>query len=422
MMAVSLEYSWRRRVVNPHFYNQLVKFLLSEWFNVRIPMEQDQGLDDIDQSLPKIEKVWSISAVNATPKKPAFQCDFCNEEFRTIQSMKAHLRGHAHKHKENRPPYFCQACSKSYLENDKLLEHIKHHYRSLKSDHEESFKMDSSPSPPKLSRFGCRICSNTYSSKQTLKKHEEKAHSSKVKIKSYECDLCGETVPKYQRSSHLRTVHPTYLNCDICDVRFVSKRHLNNHKRNKHQKAVYGCRFCLQTFTSTDHLKFHEMRHSKEESLYDRLIENIKMKISDDKQHSKFTPPSTPSKPSKTLRFICRICSNTYACKYARNKHETKAHYKQQVEVNTYKCDLCGERVPQSQKIWHLRAIHPTHIERNKCDICHLSFSDRNALNTHKRNQHQSYLYVCRFCPKTFAYVDHLRYHEMRHANEEKQH
>ena len=309
---------------------------MSEKFN-QFNMEKDQ-------SLPQITKVWSIKS---TPRKPAFQCDFCHENFRTIQSMKVHLRGHANKHKENRPPYFCQACSKAFLERDKLLEHIKHHYRSLKSDHplpsfkmdspplpkltrfacgicsytysskttlkkhqekahssksDQSFKMDSSP-PPRLSRFACRICSNTYSSDYYLRKHQEKAHSSKIKVKSYECKLCGETVPKYLATSHLRTVHPTYLNCDICNVSFATKRHLNDHK-----------------------------------------------------------------------------------------------------------------------KIYHQKAVHTTHIERNECDICHKSFSNRNALNTHKRNHHQTYyVYVCRFCPETFAYVDHLRYHEMRHTSEEKQ-
>ena len=365
-----------------------------------------------DQSLPQITKVWSI--------KSAFQCDFCHEDFRTIQSMKVHLRGHANKHKENMPPYFCQACSKAYLERDKLLEHIKHHYRSLKSSDLPSFKMNSSQ-PPKLTRFACGICSYTYSDKTTLKKHQEKAHSSEFKVKSYKCDLCGETVAKYQRSSHLRTVHPTYLKCDICNVSFATKRHLSAHQRNNHQKAVYGCRFCPQTFTSMDHLKFHEMRHSKEEShMSQESIENIQPDNnslrSDDKQLNKSIPP----KPSKTSsRFICRFCSNTYSTKNARNKHETKAHSSSK-EVNTYKCDLCGEMVAKSQKIWHLRSMHPTHIERNKCDTCHKIFSDRHALNVHKISRCQSFLYVCRFCPETFAYVDHLRYHEMRHTDEEK--
>ena len=84
-------------------------------------------------------------------KGNSFKCDFCSGEFKQIYDLKNHLLWHAQsaENDKEKGPYFCQACSKSFLVQDKLLDHIKHHHKLLKSNRRSTITSMQSAKIPK---------------------------------------------------------------------------------------------------------------------------------------------------------------------------------------------------------------------------------------------------------------------------------
>ncbi|XP_010214924.1 PREDICTED: zinc finger protein 740-like [Tinamus guttatus] len=46
--------------------------------------------------------------------------------------------------------------------------------------------------------------------------------------------------------------------CDVCDMRFIQKYHLERHKRVHSGEKPYQCERCLQSFSRTDRLLRHK--------------------------------------------------------------------------------------------------------------------------------------------------------------------
>ena len=105
------------------------------------------------------------------------------------------------------------------------------------------------PPPAKKSKAAekpkvpCPVCSQLFSSKQNLKRHNMRKHDRSVKRNKIKCTFKGcrfEHEEKSRVGDHYRRYHPnqlkvTHLTCKVCFKTLLTKESLKYHKENVHR-------------------------------------------------------------------------------------------------------------------------------------------------------------------------------------------
>ncbi|KAG8173995.1 hypothetical protein JTE90_017928 [Oedothorax gibbosus] len=144
------------------------------------------------------------------PPPSAFQCNVCDEGFKTARSLKSHMS--AHHEEAPLPSVRCPTCEDEFGDAAALKEH-----RLEVHPVEKTFACDVCPTlfatnqalvihkrvhEPKTSHV-CDVCEASFSTKMALATHRKK-HSSKEK--KFACATCGKKFPlKCHLSRHLKT-------------------------------------------------------------------------------------------------------------------------------------------------------------------------------------------------------------------------
>ena len=70
----------------------------------------------------------------------------------------------------------------------------------------------------------------------------------------------GRRRPRGAPSDGVPTLSPGEkpFECDVCDMRFIQKYHLERHKRVHSGEKPYQCERCMQSFSRTDRLLRHK--------------------------------------------------------------------------------------------------------------------------------------------------------------------
>ncbi|XP_069614878.1 zinc finger protein 740 isoform X2 [Ranitomeya imitator] len=210
----------------PEPHNETAKQIISRGQASMIPQESQshKKVDLTEENIP-----FSLNI----PKN--FICEHCYGAFRSSYHLKRHLYIHT-----GERPHECDMCDMKFIQKYHLDRHKRVH---------------SGEKP-----YQCERCLQAFSRTDRLLKHKRMCQGCHTKIAETES---GASLSSYSPSFGIH--REVYLNtgerpfeCDMCDMKFVQKYHLDRHKRVHSGEKPYQCERCLQAFSRTDRLLKHK--------------------------------------------------------------------------------------------------------------------------------------------------------------------
>ncbi|XP_055639760.1 zinc finger and SCAN domain-containing protein 12-like [Toxorhynchites rutilus septentrionalis] len=233
------------------------------------------------------------------------------------------------------------------------------------------------------SRFVCCSCpSEIFESQQAFEAHRTDQH------KKYR--IADNVIRPYE--------------CEICFQRFLTEKHLAQHKARPYKKREYVCTSCGNAFLARSTLKKHEEICITTERNYaceecgkrftqvGSLRNHLKLHNSE-KTHScpicaktflkKFEVPIHMVTHTEEQPFPCDQCPARF-----KRKQALRNHQRHHSNPTPYKCDLCDEWFNNfSARKFHRQKVHEG-IEPFKCDQCGASYGRKNRLDQHIKRMH----------------------------------
>ncbi|XP_062619863.1 zinc finger protein 510-like [Saccostrea cucullata] len=200
-----------------------------------------------------------IQEITIEVKTSLFQCGICGNKYKSKGTLKRHLGYHADQDKK----FICNQCGKEFKHRYLLLRHEKVH-ASIKKKHI------------------CEVCGKSYSSTGALSDHRKFKHFN-------EGFLCNKCDKRFKNAYHLRrhiathkdekdgckkfggffrqlkkhektccnTSREAVESCELCGKKFLEKRYLQEHIKNKHNSTGIPCGKCEKTFRNRKSLLKH---------------------------------------------------------------------------------------------------------------------------------------------------------------------
>lgn len=168
-----------------------------------------------DKKLLKLAKKGNCGLGSKEPHK----CCLCKHVSKNFACLKVHLKsvhGQA-------PKMFCDLCSRTYYDKDRIKAHMKVHIKAY---------------------FACNVCDYETHSKKNLRKHKLR-HGLKVL-----CKICNKLVTSL--SAHM-IYHAPKETCRICKKDYKQayiKTHIKRHKRD-----MFKCKDCGEIFAIYEDLR-----------------------------------------------------------------------------------------------------------------------------------------------------------------------
>jgi uncharacterized Zn-finger protein len=165
----------------------------------------------------------------------ALQCSHCKILFDNIYDRLSHMKLCDQK------KFQCDHCDKKFYNKNFLNSHLKREMG--------------------LSSCKCQVCGKIVKAKDELKIHMR----SHTKEKPYKCSVCEKRYTTTSaRASHMETHKDTVIQCEICSVKFVARRHYVVHYKRYHDEVYrqqkfheQTCQFCGKQFLRKDRLRDH---------------------------------------------------------------------------------------------------------------------------------------------------------------------
>ncbi|CAK1554343.1 unnamed protein product [Leptosia nina] len=290
----------------------------------------------------------------------------------------------------------CASCKTTCANLNELRSHIQEHHPKLNFSEK---RLDKSNLALKIdiTDLHCSICSRSMQNISTLKKHLTSEHSEKFFPDLYDyifefkltdgeilnCALCNSTFETFKMLlQHMNGHYRNYI-CEICDMGFINKHRLKNHKRT-HDEGSFKCSYCDKVFTTGVRKKCHE----------------------------KYTHNS-----SARYTTNCPRCEKTFNSYYQRNRHMFAEH---NISAATYKCNVCDKSfILKSKLTSHIKKVHL--MERNHiCPDCGQGFFIKQSLDEHMIRHNGERVFSCTVCHKAYARKKTLREHMRIHNNDRR--
>ncbi|XP_042860184.1 uncharacterized protein LOC122246006 isoform X2 [Penaeus japonicus] len=192
-----------------------------------------------------------------------FVCGVCDTAFRTQSG----LHRHRSKHSTERP-HKCSVCAKAFKTKLVLQQHLKLHLTGLFtcSDCGKTFERHRSLAVHKAShyhnsqRFPCPHCPKSYHF-QSLLNHHMQVHSNVYK---HVCSVCSEAfVWSSGLAAHMKTHSTARPQCEVCGLRFASKKRLETHSLRHGNPKPHRCDICGRCFAHPYRLASHKLVHEE---------------------------------------------------------------------------------------------------------------------------------------------------------------
>jgi len=323
-------------IILTYAYLIVVLFPDNELQNLSVDLEK-LGESDFEDLEVKVEKIC---------------CEFCEEKFFIPANLDLHVQSEHQSSSENneKQTIKCLFCYKlfknkgTYRAHLKLLhkdEAIRCKYRQCfavfrtEKSLEEHLKKEHFSNKQKNS-FKCKVCKIWISSKNYLKSHIERMHTSK--FKSIKCEFCTETFEsKAKLCHHTKKNHQTEaIKCQSsnCYLYFKSKQEMEDHFNNAHQ---INCKFCHSILTSNCRYLIHlKQFHLEKKCKFSRCAFYTESKVELEKHvREKHCP-----KLRKHL--LCVYCGKHFSASCGGNilKHIRKFHSKIAIQCDKRGCAI----------------------------------------------------------------------------------
>ncbi|VVC98038.1 unnamed protein product [Leptidea sinapis] len=289
----------------------------------------------------------------------------------------------------------CAYCKMTFKDIHEVRTHVaEEHSTAVLNDGRDktnlSVKMD-------ITDLKCNICSANMKRIAELKKHLTAEHDIKFYPDLYDyilefkltdgeilnCALCSSTFETFKMLlQHMNGHYRNYI-CEVCDMGFINKHRLSNHKRT-HETGTFKCSFCDKIFTT----KIRKMCHEK-------YTHNT---------NARYTTN-------------CPHCDQSFNSYYQRNRHMFKEH---NTAAATYKCNVCDKSfILKSKLTSHIKKVHL--MERNHiCPDCGQGFFIKQSLDEHMIKHNGERVFKCLVCHKAYARKKTLREHMRIHNNDRR--
>ena len=121
----------------------------------------------------------------------------------------------------------------SFDNMDNLLVNIDSSTHSLITNHEIGLEIDEIIEK-KEGRWKCKVCAKPSALKRNIQSHAE-IHIEGV---TYACRICSKTFSmRDSLRTHISSIHSESFPCDICEKTGMNRKAYNDHKRRKHKSV-----------------------------------------------------------------------------------------------------------------------------------------------------------------------------------------
>ncbi|KRX83010.1 Zinc finger protein [Trichinella sp. T6] len=296
------------------------------------------------------------------------------------------------------------------------------------------------PPAPIISMFSCSICSENFSTEESLISHRDFCTPEALFV----CNNCNLALPDEQTYLDHVEICPssTLYKCDQCDKCFVIKRNLKLHMALHSKQELKKCPICEMTFRWKApfqcHLKLHEVEEKfrcafceLELCTQEELLAHVSQAHPSNSVPSAFSCghckslPTTPKRVKKAAdngvqsekrKYQCDICKNFYSSKSALDRHtfihtgekrfscgqcgkkfiqqpSLTSHENGHLQKKPHECKICGSRFTQKGNLCtHIRRLHPLNTNGNyfQCSTCPCFFKNWQTLNRHVTQRHSA--------------------------------
>ena len=191
------------------------------------------GIDSLNMSVDRIHRCHKAKTSEHTThfKKKLYQCDLCQEIFKSEHFLEIHRRK---SHGQGSATVMCSHCGKEFPTERLAKKHELHiHY-------------------PELSKkFACTQCDASFHDRSKLRLHALK-HST---IKPYVCEQCGKGF-NWLGSFQVRFIVTVLIQ------KFLNKCLLQDHMDMHNGVKKYSCDFCQKSFNKRNTLNNHKRLHT----------------------------------------------------------------------------------------------------------------------------------------------------------------
>lgn len=296
-------------------------------------------------------------------------CRLCDEGFLVQELLDRHM---AQKHDDRERPFQCSECSKTYLTNGSLQEHIRMAHSGVKFTCTECGLNLSTKSALKRHMQGhtaegyfCEICKEKFSSHTVLVRHKRRIHEKTPK--NFICLDCGSTYDDNASLSEHRLSHTNIRKweCETCGMKFKRSHNLSIHRKThlveKKPLPTVKCEECDETFTTKMALTAHRYVHG---------------------------------------RFVCKLCKKVFETQSGLIQHRKDIH--KLIKHHGTECRTCHQKFQNSEELLEHREQEHADDPLLECPICKATYSTPAALRTHSRYHDKVILYNCVNCPEVF--------------------
>lgn len=185
------------------------------------------------------------------------------------------------------------------------------------------------------------------------------------------------------------------LKCEICNLSFLNSRTLKNHFGRQSHRNRYN--------------QLHGADVVKVSRKPVTIIKNKNILQEADDADTKIAERAQ----CVNGRFICDICSNSYA-----DRSSLKLHIRVHLSINLMQCSFCDRSF--SRKSYLKTHVDTQHAKAFPCGDCGMLFDAKRALRRHTFDVHRpprpEKMHTCEICSRVFNRMNNLNQHRLTHT------
>uniref|UniRef100_A0A1B0CNP4 C2H2-type domain-containing protein n=1 Tax=Lutzomyia longipalpis TaxID=7200 RepID=A0A1B0CNP4_LUTLO len=322
-------------------------------------------------------------------KGELFSCSKCDEVFVYEEPFIVHNLHCVRKEKpKNEKKYRCPICLKDFVTRSVLERHKLIHtgqkpfHANLVESERHPVENPQIPLPEVVQQversFPCTSCSETFKSKEELKRHAKRHKFSKP----YACKKCPNSFNRLDNYIlHMFVHNPPPVRCPRCKLIFNRISSFRGHIETHLKGELFSCSKCNEVFAYEEPFIVHNLHCVRKE------------KPKNDKQHR------------------CPICLKDFVTRSVLERHKL-IHTGQK----PFQCEICWQSFTQKSSV-KIHMLTHTNSRPHQCPQCPANFTQTANLQVHIRKVHcssGSSKFSCTKCSCTFKKLSALSVHMSR--------